>query len=77
MCMQEAQSLIVPSLWYEGFPMVIAEAFATGLPVMASNLGSLSSLIEDGRTGLHVEPGNADDLARKVQLGLGASARDG
>ena len=65
--MQSAQILLFPSLWYEGFPMVIAEAFAVGLPVVASNLGSMSSLIDPGRTGLHFCPGNPEDLAAQVE----------
>lgn len=64
--MKAAVILIVPSVWYECFPMTVVEAFASGLPVIASNIGSLASIIEDGRTGLHFDPGNADDLARKV-----------
>jgi glycosyltransferase involved in cell wall biosynthesis len=64
--MKAAVILIVPSVWYECFPMTIVEAFASGLPVIASNIGSLSSIIENGCTGLHFDPGNADDLARKV-----------
>jgi glycosyltransferase involved in cell wall biosynthesis len=64
--MKAAVILIVPSVWYECFPMTVVEALASGLPVIASNIGSLSSIIEDGRTGLHFDTGNADDLARKV-----------
>jgi glycosyltransferase involved in cell wall biosynthesis len=58
--------LIVPSLWYEGFPMVVVEAFAAGTPVVASRLGSLAEIVEDGVTGLHFTPGDAKDLAAKV-----------
>ena len=57
---------VVPSIWYEGFPMVVVEAFSYGLPVIASRLGSLAELIKDGVTGLHFESGNAADLATKV-----------
>jgi len=64
--MKRAAFLIFPSEWYEGFPMTIAEAYATGLPVIASNLGSMASLIDDGRTGLHFRPGDPEDLADKV-----------
>lgn len=64
--MKAARVLIVPSLWYEGFPMTIVEAYACGLPVVASDLGSLSSLVEDGVTGLHFKAGDAQDLARAI-----------
>src|SRR5262245_3208567 len=43
--MKRATLLVVPSLWYEGFPMTIVEAYACGLPVIASDLGSLSSIV--------------------------------
>ncbi len=64
--MKDARALLFPSVWYEGFPMVIVEAYATGLPVIASDLGSMSSLIHHGRTGLHFRPGDPDDLAEQV-----------
>lgn len=47
--------------------MTIAEAFATGTPVVASRLGNAASIVEDGRTGLHFEPGNADELVSRVE----------
>jgi glycosyltransferase involved in cell wall biosynthesis len=65
--MKNASVLILPSTWYEGFPMIIAEAFAVGLPVIASNLGSMSSIVDHQRTGLHFEPGNAGALAEAVR----------
>jgi glycosyltransferase involved in cell wall biosynthesis len=65
--MKDASVLMLPSTWYEGFPMILAEAFAVGLPVIASNLGSMSSIVDHLRTGLHFEPGNASDLVEKVR----------
>lgn len=65
--MKEAQALLFPSIWYEAFPLVIVEAFATGLPVIASNMGSMAALVDPGRTGLHLTPGDADDLAAKIE----------
>jgi glycosyltransferase involved in cell wall biosynthesis len=56
-----ADVAVVPSLWYEVSPLVINEAFAAGLPIVASDLGGLAELIADGRDGLLVPPG--DDLA--------------
>lgn len=64
--MKSARFLVFPSEWYEGFPVSIAEAFACGKPVIASKLGAMAELIEDGKTGLLFEPGNSEDLARKV-----------
>ncbi len=65
--MRSASFLLFPSEWYEGFPMTIAEAFACGLPVVASQLGAMAEIVEDGRTGLLFEPGNPEDLAARVE----------
>ncbi|HEY8371041.1 MAG TPA: glycosyltransferase [Thermodesulfobacteriota bacterium] len=64
--MQEAAFLVFPSELYEGFPMTIAEAFATGLPVLASGHGAMHEIVADGRTGRHVAPGDAEHLASVV-----------
>jgi glycosyltransferase involved in cell wall biosynthesis len=64
--MARAAFLVVPSHWYEGFPMVIVEAFAHGLPAIVSRLGSLAEVVEDGKTGLHFNPADPSDLACKV-----------
>jgi glycosyltransferase involved in cell wall biosynthesis len=64
--MREASYLVVPSIWYEGFPLTVVEALANGLPVVASRLGSLPELVRNGETGLLFEAGNADDLAEKM-----------
>lgn len=65
--MKDARALLFPSMWYEGFPMVIGEAYAVGLPVIASDLGSMSSLIRHGHTGLLFTPGDPQDLAVQVE----------
>jgi glycosyltransferase involved in cell wall biosynthesis len=65
--MKDATVLILPSTWYEGFPMIMAEAFAVGLPVIASNLGSMSSIVDHQRTGLHFEAGDANALVEAVR----------
>jgi len=66
--MKSASLLITPSLWYEGFPMTVVEAFACGIPVICSRLGGLREIVEDGSTGLHFSPGDAEDLAGKLDL---------
>jgi glycosyltransferase involved in cell wall biosynthesis len=65
--LRNAYFLVQPSIWYESFPLTIREAFACGKPVVASRLGAMAAIIEDGRTGLLFEPGNPDDLAAKVR----------
>jgi glycosyltransferase involved in cell wall biosynthesis len=73
--MAQAIALVVPSLWYENFPRTLVEAFACGLPVLASRLGALESLVEHGRTGLHVEPGDAPAWAAAMQAALDDTPR--
>lgn len=68
--MKEAHLLVFPSVWYEGFPMTIAEALATGTPIVASGMGNMASLVEHGRTGLHFKPGDSSDLAAQVMWAL-------
>ena len=64
--MRSANCMLLPSIWYENFPRVLVEAFACGLPVIASRLGAMADLIEEGVTGLLFTPGNAAELADKV-----------
>ena len=70
--MHKAAYLVMPSICYEQFPRALVEAFACGLPVIASRLGPLAELIEHGRTGLLFEPGSAGDLADKLQFAASA-----
>jgi len=56
----------VPSLWYENQPLTILEAFAAGVPVIASDLGALPELVEDGRTGWRVKAGDVDAWAQAL-----------
>jgi glycosyltransferase involved in cell wall biosynthesis len=68
--MKAAKVLIVPSLCYETFGLVVGEAFACGVPVIASRLGAIAELVEEGDTGLLFRAGDAADLADKVHLAL-------
>jgi len=65
--MKNARFLVFPSEWYEGFPVTIAEAFACGVPVVASRLGAMQEIIADGVTGLHFQAGDVQDLRQKVR----------
>jgi glycosyltransferase involved in cell wall biosynthesis len=62
-----ADFLIQPSPLYEGCGMAIVEAFSAGLPCIVAGHGSLGELVEDGRTGRHIRPGDPSDLAAKVE----------
>lgn len=64
--MTRAIGLVLPSICYENFPRTVVEAFACGLPVIASRIGSLAELVHDNQTGLLFEAGNAHDLAAKI-----------
>jgi glycosyltransferase involved in cell wall biosynthesis len=64
--MRRALALVLPSIWYENFPRTLVEAYACGLPVIASRIGALADLVHDGRTGLLFVPGDGRDLAAKL-----------
>jgi glycosyltransferase involved in cell wall biosynthesis len=64
--MSRSTALIFPSIWYEGMPMTLIEAFATGTPVIASNLGAMASMVKNEYNGLHFTPGNAIELSNKI-----------
>ncbi|MFL5496385.1 MAG: glycosyltransferase family 4 protein, partial [Gemmatimonadales bacterium] len=68
--MAGARLLVFPSEWYETFGLTIIEAFAVGIPVVASDLGAMSSLVQHRRTGLHFRPGDSDDLVRQIDWAL-------
>ena len=81
---RNADFIIMPSTWYEGFPMVLVEAFACGTPAVVSRLGSMEEIVEDHVTGLHFQAGNPEDLASKshqmiekssITKDMGANAR--
>lgn len=65
--MARAAFLVMPSEWYETFGLVIIEAFCQGLPVIASRLGAMAEIVENGVTGLLFTPGDASDLVAKVR----------
>jgi glycosyltransferase involved in cell wall biosynthesis len=65
--MTQVDIFVLPSL-SEGLPVVILEAMASGLPIVATNVGGLPDILEDGVNGFLVEPGNPEQLAEKIAL---------
>jgi glycosyltransferase involved in cell wall biosynthesis len=58
---------VLPSIWYENCPLSVLESMARGRPVVGARIGGIPDLIEDGRDGLLFAPGDADDLAEKIE----------
>jgi glycosyltransferase involved in cell wall biosynthesis len=79
--LREARALLLPSICYEAQPRVILEAYASGVPVIASNLGGLPDLIADGVTGFLLPPGEAESwkegIARLLQDATSKELGDG
>lgn len=65
--LQEIDLLVVPSLWYENAPLVIAEAYAAKIPVIASNIGGMAEAVTHEKNGLLFEVGNVTDLAAQLR----------
>ncbi|HEX6891393.1 MAG TPA: glycosyltransferase [Chryseolinea sp.] len=60
--LKRTKSLIVPSTWYEGFPLTILEALATGTPVIGSRLGGIAEIVTDKINGILFEAGDENSL---------------
>ncbi len=65
--LSEMDVLIVPSRWYENTPLVVYSAFAAGIPVVATDLGGLSEVVEHGKNGLLFPLEDAGALARELE----------
>lgn len=63
--MIESDIFVLPSL-SEGFGIVLLEAMASGLPIVASNVGGIPSIIQNGVNGFLVDPKNSEKIAEKV-----------
>ena len=62
----QSKALVLPTQVYEGFPMTIVESYASGTPVIGSDLGNTGSLIKHGETGLKFNHKSAESLAENV-----------
>lgn len=61
-----SKALILPTQWYEGFPMSIVEAFSVGTPVVCSDLGNAGSIVEEGVTGCKFKSDSEESLVSAV-----------
>lgn len=65
--MKEARALLFPSVWYEGMPLVILEAFSTGLPLLISDIDNLNEIVTNNYNGWLFEANNSQAMASKIQ----------
>jgi glycosyltransferase involved in cell wall biosynthesis len=63
---RKARFTVVPSEWYENCSMALIESYAWGKPVVGANIGGISEMIEEAKTGLLFEPFSVEDLAEKI-----------
>lgn len=63
----ESKALILPTQWYEGFPMTIVESYSVGTPVIASDLGNAGSLVEEGKSGLKFQADSPKTLCEVLK----------
>ena len=72
---REALCTVVPSEWYENFPLSVAESLSLGTAVVATRMGGLPEMIEDGVTGVICEPGDPGSLAGALAMLVGDRGR--
>lgn len=71
----ESKALVLPTRWYEGFPMTIVESYSVGTPVIGSDIGNVGSLIENERSGWKFVTNSKTDLIKAFEKAR--SAKDG
>jgi glycosyltransferase involved in cell wall biosynthesis len=64
---QDADIAIVPSVWYENYPLVLHEALACHVPVLTSNVGGMAEKVKDGINGFTFRVGDASHLAERIK----------
>jgi glycosyltransferase involved in cell wall biosynthesis len=70
---RRARACVVPSEWYENFPVSVLESYALGRPVVAARIGGLPEMVRPGQTGWLFEPGNVESLVETLEEALSAS----
>lgn len=74
--MGAVRAVLMPSVWYETFGRTIAESFSRGTPVIASRLGAMAELVQDGINGTLIDPNNPEELSTAVRHLLKLEDRD-
>ena len=69
-----SKALVLPTQWYEGFPMSIVEAFSVGTPVVCSDFGNAGSIVQDGITGFRFVKSSVEDLSLAITRNRGLCA---
>ena len=64
---QETCALILPSICFEGYPNSLVSAMSYGKPVIASKIGAIPEIVDDGVEGLLFEPGNIEEMVKKIR----------
>lgn len=63
----ESLAMLYPTQWYEGFPMAVAEAYTVGTPIIASDIGNVNDLVDEGISGVKFKSNSVVGLARAVE----------
>lgn len=66
--LRRSSLLVFPSIWYEAFGLVIGEAYAAGVPVAASKIGTPAYIVQNGITGAHLHSGDIDDMVKQLSF---------
>ncbi|MEP9410023.1 MAG: glycosyltransferase family 4 protein [Candidatus Brocadia sp.] len=74
---KKSLAVILPSEWYENNPMSVIEAFALSTPVIGARIGGIPELVKDNETGLTFQPGDAEDLSKKIKIFLDDNSLSG
>lgn len=72
---RDSLATVLPAEWYEPFGLTVLESFAQERPVIASKMGALPELIDEGQDGLLFDPGDVDALRTQMQTLLNDPAR--
>jgi len=65
--LKKCRAIVIPSIWYEGLPTTILEAFATGTPVLCSDQSNLNKIVKNHKTGALFKAGNAKSIAETLK----------